>query len=125
MKRYIILFWHGLTGIFASIAEWITIVLGMKDDSKYGKFIRRVVGTCFAMLVSVFTMVSLWSVGENIWRMTICELIKPDKIDWYNNKELSSLITYHEDDYGNNGYLFNQDNKKSFKGCRMDSETFG
>ena len=125
MKRYIILFWHGLTGIFASIAEWITIVLGMKDDSKYGKFIRRVVGTCFAMLVFIFTMVSLWSVGENIWRMTICELIKPDKIDWYNNKELSSLITYHEDDYGNNGYLFNQDNKKVLKGVAWIAKPLG
>ena len=45
MKRYIILFWHGLTGILSSIAEWFTVVLGMKDDSKYGKVIRRTVGT--------------------------------------------------------------------------------
>ena len=125
MKRYIILFWHGLTGIFVSIAEWITIVLGMKDDSKYGKFIRRVVGTCIALLVFIFTMVSLWSVGENLWRMTVCELFKPDKIDRYNNQELSSLITYHEDDDGNNGYLFNQDNKKVLKGVAWIAKPLG
>lgn len=36
MKRAIILFWHGLTGILTGIANWITEVLGMKDDSRYG-----------------------------------------------------------------------------------------
>ena len=40
MKRYIILFWHGLTGILSSIAEWFTVVLGMKDDHR-GVVYRR------------------------------------------------------------------------------------
>lgn len=44
MKRAIILFWKGLTGIIAATAEWFTVILGMKDESKYGKFIRRIVG---------------------------------------------------------------------------------
>ena len=101
MKRYIILFWHGLTGIFASIAEWITIVLGMKDDTKYGKFIRRVVGSCFAALVLLFTLNVLWSVVDRVWRVADCEWFKPETVDWYNNQELSSFITYHEDCYGN------------------------
>ena len=48
MKRAIILFWKGLTGIISATAEWFTVILGMKDESKYGKFIRRVVGGCFA-----------------------------------------------------------------------------
>lgn len=47
MKRAIILFWKGLTGIISATAEWFTVILGMKDESKYGKFIRRVVGGCF------------------------------------------------------------------------------
>ena len=44
LKRTIVLFWKGLTGIIAATAEWFTVILGMKDESKYGKFIRRVVG---------------------------------------------------------------------------------
>ena len=44
MKRAINFFWKGLTGIIAATAEWFTVILGMKDESKYGKFIRRVVG---------------------------------------------------------------------------------
>ena len=39
MKKAIILFWKGLTGIIAATAEWFTVILGMKDESKYGKFI--------------------------------------------------------------------------------------
>ncbi len=52
MKRAIILFWKGLTGIISATAEWFTVILGMKDESKYGKFIRRVVGGVTAMLVA-------------------------------------------------------------------------
>ena len=54
MKRAIILFWKGLTGIISATAEWFTVILGMKDESKYGKFIRRVVGGCFAFIMFVF-----------------------------------------------------------------------
>ena len=54
MKKAIILFWKGLTGIIAATAEWFTVILGMKDESKYGKFIRRVVGGCFAFIMFVF-----------------------------------------------------------------------
>ena len=64
MKRYIKLFWAGLTGILLAIANWITTVLGMTDDSKYGKFIRRVVGTCFASVVLVFTIAILWMIRK-------------------------------------------------------------
>lgn len=65
MKRAFILFWRGLTGIFSGIANWFTVILGMRDDSKYGKFIRLVVGTCFAFLkghkVNSKTVISLLS----------------------------------------------------------------
>ena len=44
----------GLTGIIAATAEWFIVILGMKDESKFGKFIRRVVGGCFAFFMFVF-----------------------------------------------------------------------
>ena len=55
IKRAIILFWKGLTGIIAATAEWFTVILGMRDDSKYGKFIRRVVGGCFATHATTYS----------------------------------------------------------------------
>ncbi|MGN1241032.1 MAG: WG repeat-containing protein, partial [Alloprevotella sp.] len=51
MKRAFALFWHGLTALLAGMASWFTVILGMKDESKYGKFLRRTVGTCFALLM--------------------------------------------------------------------------
>ena len=54
MKRAFILFWHGLTALFMGIANWFTVILGMRDESKYGKFLRRVVGSCFAFIMIVF-----------------------------------------------------------------------
>ena len=58
MKRAIILFWKGLTGIIAATAEWLTVILGMKDESKYGKFFRRVVGGSFAFVMFAFACVT-------------------------------------------------------------------
>ena len=36
MKRAFILFWNGLTTLLVGIANWFTVILGMRDDSKYG-----------------------------------------------------------------------------------------
>lgn len=114
MKHYIKLFWAGLTGIFSAIANWITTVLGMTDDSKYGKFIRRVVGTCFAVLVLIFTGAVLWVVGEEVWRKLDCDWFNAVQIDYYDNEELSREISFHKG-YAKDGYLFNRDNKKVLK----------
>ena len=124
MKRYIKIFWAGLTGILLAIANWITTVLGMTDDSKYGKFIRRVVGTCFASVVLVFTIAILWTFGNEAWRRIDCDWLKPERISYYDNQQLSRDITYH-DGYGYDGYLFNRDRKKVLKGIRWISMPLG
>lgn len=62
MKRAFVLFWHGFTAILACIANWFTTILGMKDDSKYGKFIRRVVGSSFAVIMVMLTAAVVYSV---------------------------------------------------------------
>lgn len=55
MKKAFVLLWHGITGIFSGIADWFTVILGMRDDSKYGRFLRRVVGSCFALIMLFVT----------------------------------------------------------------------
>ena len=56
MKRAFILFWHGLTALLVGIANWFTVILGMRDDSKYGKILRRTVGSCFAVSYTHLTL---------------------------------------------------------------------
>lgn len=124
MKRYIKLFWAGLTGILAGISNWITTILGMNDDSKYGKLIRRVVGTCFATLVLIFTVAILWSFGNEVQRRIDCDWFKPEKIDWYDNVTLSRNLTYHEG-YGYDGYVFNNDRKKILKNISWIAKPLG
>lgn len=124
MKRYFTLFWAGLTGILSATANWITTILGMTDDSKYGKFIRRVVGTCFASVVLAFTIAILWAFSQEAWRRIDCEWLKPDKIDYYDNQQLSRDICYHEG-YGVDGYLFNRDGKKILRGIKWISTPLG
>ena len=124
MKRYIKLFWAGLTGILSAIANWITTVLGMTDDSKYGKFIRRVVGSCFALMIFIFTGSVLWAVGEEVWRKLDCDWFKAEEIDYYGNEELSREISFHEG-YARDGYLFNRDNKKVQKNISWIAKPLG
>ena len=124
MKCYIKLFWAGLTGILSAIANWFTTVLGMTDDSKYGKFIRRVVGSCFALMVFIFTGSVLWAVGEEVWRKLDCDWFKAEEIDYYGNEELSREISFHEG-YARDGYLFNRDNKKVLKNISWIAKPLG
>lgn len=122
MKRYIILFWHGLTGILASIAEWFTVVLGMKDDSKYGMVLRRIVGTCFAAVMLLLTVAVVWDFCR-----TACNRLhwnSSDYISSYNNQYLSRSLTYHEG-YDYDGYVFNRDGEKVIKDVRWIAKPLG
>lgn len=122
MKRYIILFWHGLTGILSSIAEWFTVVLGMKDDSKYGKAIRRIVGTCFATIMLLITAAVVWDFGR-----TACNRLNwssSDYIPSYNNQYLSRNLNYHEG-YDYDSYVFNRDGEKLIKKIHWIAKPLG
>ncbi len=56
MKRSLMLFFRGLTGILVALAGWFTTILGMKGESRYSRVLRSIVGTCFTVL---FLIVSL------------------------------------------------------------------
>ena len=66
IKRAIVLFWKGLTGIIAATVEWFTTILGMRDESRYGKFIRRVVGGSFATLMLLLVGTAIYGCIDNI-----------------------------------------------------------
>ena len=124
MKHYFILFWHGLTGILASIAKWFTVILGMRDDSKYGKFIRRVVGTCFATLMLLLTVATIWIFGQTICHRLNLEWGSSNYIPTYSNESLSRNLWYHSDD-NNKGYVFDRDGKKLIKNINWISKPLG
>lgn len=125
MKQAIKLFWKGLTGILSAFANWITTILGMNDDSKYGKILRRIVGTCFATLALVLTVTVLSAWGYNIYRECAWRWCGSSDNEYYNNQFVSRSIYFH-DDYGStNGYIFDQDGKKLIKGVQWISKPLG
>ena len=110
MKRAFVLFWHGFTAILACIANWFTTILGMKDDSKYGKFIRRVVGSSFAVIMVMLTAAVVYSVchafyEELPWKCRAKECV-------YDTMKLSRGVTYFHL-YDNPGYVKNADGNKT------------
>lgn len=110
MKRAFVLFWHGFTAILASIANWFTTIFGMNDDSKYGKFIRRVVGSSFAVIMVMLTAAVVYSVchafyEELPWKCRVKECV-------YDTMKLSRGVTYFHL-YDNPGYVKNADGNKT------------
>ena len=89
MKRAFILFWHGLTNLLVGIAEWFTVILGMRDDSKYGKILRRVVGSCFATIMLLFASASIVAASEGLYET----FFNDDSEEYYNVQYLSRATT--------------------------------
>ena len=93
MKRAFILFWHGLTALLAGIANWFTVILGMRDDSKYGKILRRTVGSCFAFLMLLLAIAAGWDFCR-----TACYRLKVNKHfddSYYDTQYISRNVTYY------------------------------
>ncbi len=114
MKRAFILFWQGLTGLLAGIAEWFTVILGMKDESKYGRFMRRVVGTCFAVVMVVFALAAVVSAGEALrdkygWRFSSGD----DEEERYAVPVSRGVTYYPATKPGKKGYLMTMDGHKT------------
>ena len=116
MKRSIKFFWQGFMGILAAVANWITVILGMKDESKYGKFLRRTVGTCFATLMLLLTCAVLWSAVDYCWGKTIKGWFGFNEIPHYNNDYISPNLSFHIDyDKVEKGFVFDSNGRRVLK----------
>nr|WP_303776304.1 WG repeat-containing protein [Bacteroides intestinalis] len=123
MRRAIILFWHGLTGILTGIANWITVVLGMKDNSKYGKLLRRIVGTCFTLFVILCTVAATCSFFETLCnRYDITFADTPKEVY---TQYLSRNATFCRDSYYEKGYVIDRNDNKTLKNIQWIAKPLG
>lgn len=104
MKKVFILFWNGFTGILSGITEWLTVILGMEDDSKYGRFLRRMVASCFTLVVLIITCTAVVGTYEGI-----TGIFSEDDSDFYDLQYLSLNVVYYVRDYGEDGYAENKE----------------
>ena len=122
MKRAFILFWHGLTALLAGIANWFTVILGMRDDSKYGKILRRTVGSCFAFLMLLLAIAAGWDFCR-----TACYRLKVNKHfddSYYDTQYISRNVTYYTY-YDEDGFLKTADGKKTITGIKWIAKPLG
>lgn len=125
MKRAFILFWKGLTVLLAGIAEWFTVILGMKDESRYGRCLRRIVGSSFALIMSLVAVMVLWDFCRTASRRLDLNTYETEYIPDYNNTVLSYNLNYHYDEYGQDGFVFDNDRKKVLKGIAWIAKPLG
>lgn len=110
-KRLIQSFGQGLTSVLKFIANWLTVILGMKEETEYGKWLRRIVGTSFALLMILLTCTAFGHFG-----LLVYHRLMPTEDDVDENQFLSRDFGYHEGKYGATGYVYNKDGKKVVKG---------
>lgn len=124
MKRAFILFWHGLTGILTGISDWFTVILGMRDDSRYGRLIRRVVGTCFSLIMIMLTSAVIYGVGKAFYEEFPRDVRFDD--DYYDSQYISRNATYYSKAYWDeDGYIRTRDGKKTITGIKWIAKPLG
>lgn len=123
MKKSIVLFWKGLTGIIAAVAAWFTVILGMKDESKYGVLIRRVVGGSFAFLMLILAV----SVGVVFTKLAYEMFVLDNSIDYdnYSPQYLSRGATMYWNAGCSDGFVRNRDGDITIKNIAWMSKPLG
>ena len=109
LKKAIGLFWRGLTGMVAGVTDGIATLLGMRDESRYGKVIRRVAGSCFAIVMALMALAALRTTVEDVLR----------DFGWrekHVKRELPGGMVYFQGLYGATGYVENQKGERTAEG---------
>lgn len=122
MKRAFILFWHGLTSLLAGMANWFTVILGMRDDSKYGKVLRRIVGSCFAFLMLLLAIAAGWDFCRTAYYRIVSDWHHDES--YYHREYISRSISYYyyKDE---DGYLKTLDGDKPITNIRWIAKPMG
>ena len=106
--------WKGIKAVFTAIVDWVATLFGMKDNSKYGRVLHRVVGTAFAVVVIVWALASMARYGRTLW-WNIDNVFDFGDDNAYFSEQLSEDISFYRGYWGHYGYLKNAKGKKVLK----------
>lgn len=114
-----------VTRTLIATANWFTAILGMNDKSRYGIFIRRIVGGSFAGIMLFLFFDLLHSVCFQVYyHMVIIQKEYANKEN-FNQQFISRNVTYYAKLDGTPGYLETRDGKKMVKGIRWIAPPLG
>lgn len=98
------------------------VIFGTKDESKYGKFVRRVIGGCFAFIMFALACVVGGALCETVYQKVAAKYLDSSG---YEPRYLSRNATYYSRDYGTDGYVETRDGKKTVKDILWISKPLG
>ena len=100
-KMFFTVLWRGL----CQVLGWFFGLFGYKRGGKYATFIWGIFATSIAIIVTIFAVMLVWSIGETIYEKHYKEAhcYNPD---CYYAEYISENIYYHNLDDGK-GYIFN------------------
>lgn len=116
------LIWRGLTALLAGIAGWITEIVGMRDDSKYGRALRRLVGSCFALMMVLLATTATYAFAETMYyRLDINRFFSDS---YYDSQQVSRNVTFYSS-FDNGGFVRTIDGKKTLTGVSWIRQPLG
>lgn len=116
MKKVFKALWHGSKTVFTAIVNWVATLFGMKDDSKYGRILHRVVGTAFAIVVIFWAAVVLVRFGRSIyWNISSSCGYGDRYSSIYLDEEFNDNLFYYADCWSDKGYLADSNGRRILK----------
>lgn len=111
MKNAIKALWHGIKAVFTVLVEWVTTLFGMKDESKYSRILRRILGTAVAAIAVLWAVYLFIQLGQHIcWRIAVRHN-SSSNID-YDAQQLSDNVCFYSSEYSYYGYLADSNERK-------------
>lgn len=123
MKRSLMLFFKGLTGMLAALAGWFAVIIGMKGESRYSRVLRSIVGTCFTVLVLIVTFAVLAEAFICVFNRLGHDTRR--NLDDGFNRRLSSGLAYRNSGFDDDGYVFDSCGNKLITGIAWIAEPLG
>lgn len=113
MKKAIKALWQGIEAVFTAAVEWVSVLFGMNENSKYTCVLRRILATAFAVIVVAMAGMSVVEFFDYI-DLKISDLFHKDD-GVFCSEKLSHNLFYciSDDDY--EGYVADADGKKLIK----------
>lgn len=113
MKNALKALWQGIKAVFTVIVDGVATLFGMKDESKYSRILRRILGTAVATIAVLWAVFMLFRLGQHIkWQLAVRHNSSSDYEYEYDEEQLSENVYFHSSDYAYYGYLADSNNRK-------------
>ena len=108
--------WHGIKAVFTAIVDWVAHLFGMNDNSKYGRVLRRIIGTAFALVVIFWAVTALVRFIRSVyWNISSSCGISEHNSSIQLSETFNDNLFYYHDYWGDKGYLADSNGHKLLK----------